>query len=172
MKSVSLIYISLQMFQSCILLQVLRHLTQAFNTEVFQVLDERPSTQTRGVMAALHLPQDMLARWVLSTGSVLDLRCTTAYVAQCTRLLTVLQQGQSTVTELHIQVPETSSIPFDAAHIGNAVDTSLSKKYSAAVATSHSCSTCRQHMGFGCQTNLQAKLLLQWRGHVHDVASK
>lgn len=100
-------------------------------------------------MAASHLPQDILARWVQLTAPVLDLREVSASVPQWTRLLTVLQQYPSTVTELRFQLPVTSSGHFDEENTGNAAE-------SSAASTNHSCLICR-HSDMYSQSLLQAR---------------
>jgi hypothetical protein len=62
-----------------------------------------------GCIRALRLPQDLLSRWVASTpaAAVLDLRHATFRAVHWTRLSSALLQGGSTLTEIHLPVPDT-----------------------------------------------------------------
>jgi hypothetical protein len=84
-------------------LQVLRHLPHRFTADVFCKLTNSSGSFCEGCESALHLPQDLLSRWVASTASVLDLRSADLTALQWSRLFAALLQEGTHIPEIHVR---------------------------------------------------------------------
>jgi hypothetical protein len=86
------------------LLQVLRHLPEQFNADVFGKLTDGSGSLLSGCERALRLPQDLLSRWVSTTPEALGLLNAQWTALQWSRLLSALAQDATHVTQIRLQL--------------------------------------------------------------------
>lgn len=84
-------------------LQVRRHIPQEFSVDVFKAVNDPSEGLPQGVIAATHLPQDLLACWLVSAAPVLDLRASVTASAKWQRLFVVLLQCKAAFTAVHVR---------------------------------------------------------------------